>query len=108
MDGSCDNDFLTLGLNGGALDLIAFENGQGILTSVYPTQLTYVVVNGPLASIITSAVIDSDFEVDVIEAIESPQTVTGGSRLRVYSSTTNVDKAENLFFFFSYNIYPCY
>lgn len=99
VDGTCEDDTLTLGLTVGALDLIGFQNEAGSFTSVYPLQLTYVVANGPLNSVIDSAVIDSDFQPAVFNAIESPQTARpqtapGGARLIVFTDTTVVDTAE--------------
>ena len=89
---SMGDSVLTLTSRFGALELVGFENASGSFSSIVPIRLTYSIANtGDFAMVAESALIDSEFLPDTLDALPSETPVDGNDILFVFSETSNID-----------------
>jgi hypothetical protein len=95
IDTSCNGSAdLNLGTQFGPLELVGFVNADGIFTSVYQLEVSYVITNGPTEAQVNTVTITSDFEPGPIEALTAPVDLPAGATQVVYNDTTVVDALE--------------
>lgn len=96
IDTSCeDSNVLRLGEQFGSIQLVGFANGGGYYTAVYPVRISYIVINGPITSILDTAYINSAFRLEgPFNAIPIPVISKPREKVIVYREQTVIDASE--------------